>query len=90
MSDDNITRIIDAVAERKDEPHFSRLVPYSEVSSEKNAYNLSVSTYIESEDTRPKINIKELNAQIEEIVAREATLREEINAIIREIEGVDE
>lgn len=86
MSDENIARIITAVTERNDEPHFSRLVPYSEVSSDKNAYNLSVSTYVESEDTREKIDIKQLNAQIEEIVVREATLRAEIDAIIKEIE----
>ena len=33
-----------------------------------------------------KINIKKLNAEIDEIVAREATLRAEIDAIIKEIE----
>ena len=41
---------------------------------------------MEAEDTREKIDIKKLNAEIEEIVAREATLRAEINAIIKEIE----
>ena len=38
-------------------------------------------------DTREKIDIRKLNAEIEEIVAREATLRAEIDAIIKEIEG---
>ena len=52
-----------------------------------NAYNLSVSTYVEPEDTREKIDIIQLNAEIKEIVAREAELREEIDRIIAEIEG---
>ena len=49
-------------------------------------YNLSVSTYVEQEDTREKIDIVTLNAEIEKIVAREQVLREEIDKIIAEIE----
>ena len=50
-------------------------------------YNLSVSTYVEQEDTREVIDIVKLNAEIEQIVAREQVLREEIDKIIAEIEG---
>ena len=50
-------------------------------------YNLSVSTYVEAADTREKVDIKKLNAEITEIVAREQSLRDEINRIIAEIEG---
>lgn len=48
--------------------------------------NLSVSTYVEAEDAREKINIVKLNAEIEGIVAREQILRDEIAKIIVEIE----
>jgi len=48
---------------------------------------LSVSTYVEAEDTREKIDIVKLNAEIREIVAREQVLRAEIDKIIAEIEG---
>ena len=87
LSEENISRIVSAVAERKDVEHFCRLVPNEEVGSEENAYNLSVSTYVEAEDTREKVDIVKLNAEIAEIVAREETLRSEINAIIAEIEA---
>ena len=53
---------------------------------EENEYNLSVSTYVEKEDTREKIDIVELNKEIDEIVAREQVLRDEIAKIIAEIE----
>ena len=86
LSDDNIRRIVSAVAERRDEQHFARLVPNDEVGSKQNNYNLSVSTYVEQEDTREKIDIVKLNAEIAEIVAREQKLREEIDRIIGEIE----
>ena len=87
LSEENIRRIVSAVAQRKDEQYFSRLVPGKEVGSKQNNYNLSVSTYVEQEDTREKIDIVKLNAEIAEIVAREQVLREEIDKIIREIEG---
>ena len=85
----NIENIVNAVAERKSVPHFCQLVPNSVVGSKENAYNLSVSTYVEAEDTREKVDINDLNAEIAEIVAREAVLRAEIDKIIAEIE-VDE
>lgn len=47
---------------------------------------MSVSSYIETEDTRPKTDIKELNERIRRIVARENELRTEIEKIIAELE----
>jgi len=47
---------------------------------------LSVSTYVELGDIREVIDIKALNKEIAEIVAREQVLREEIDRIIAEIE----
>lgn len=46
-----------------------------------NGYNLSVSSYVEAEDSRPKTDIKELNARIVRIVEHENRLRAEIDAI---------
>jgi len=48
---------------------------------------LSVSSYVEQEDTREVINITELNTEIERIVSRSDVLRREIDAIVAEIEG---
>jgi type I restriction enzyme M protein len=84
LTQENIETILNAFIERKDIEHFSRLVPNSEIAEQD--YNLSVSTYVEQEDTREKIDIVALNAEIEKIVAREQTLREEIDKIIAEIE----
>lgn len=80
----NMDRIVETFAERAEETHFSHLASYEEIAE--NDYNLSVSTYVEAEDTREKIDIVKLNAEIEEIVAREQVLREEIAKIIAEIE----
>ena len=86
LSEENIENILKIFAERKEEiAHISKIVSNQEIAE--NDYNLSVSTYIEKADTREKIDIKVLNQQIKEIVAREDILRKEIDRIIQEIEG---
>ena len=80
-----ISRIVDEFVSRADVDHFARCVPYEEVAQ--NEYNLSVSTYVQPEDTREVIDIVKLNAEIEQIVAREQVLRDEIAKIIGEIEN---
>ena len=76
---------METFAKRVEEAHFSHLASYEEIAE--NDYNLSVSTYVEAEDTREVIDITKLNAEIEEIVLREAELRDAIRNIIEEIEG---
>ena len=85
LRDKNIENILKMFTDRADIAHKTRLVQNAEIAE--NDYNLSVSTYIEKEDTRQVIDIKALNKEIAEIVAREQVLREEIDKIIAEIEG---
>ena len=85
LTPENINKIVDTFAQRAEEAHFSHLVEYSEV--QENDYNLSVSTYVEAKDTREKIDIVKLNAEIAQIVARENKLRAAIDQIVAEIEG---
>ena len=85
LTEDNLQKIVSAFARREEIKHFSHVASYEEIAE--NDYNLSVSTYVEAEDTREIIDIKKLNAEIEEIVLREAELRDAIRNIIEEIEG---
>jgi type I restriction enzyme M protein len=84
LSQANIDKIVNAYIGRKDIPYFTKLAPNEEIKN--NDYNLSVSTYVEQEDTREKIDIVALNAEIKKIVEKEQKLREEIDKIISEIE----
>ena len=84
LTQENIDNIVNCFANRTETKHFSHLATYEEI--EENDYNLSVSTYVEAEDTRENIDIVKLNAEIKEIVAREETLRKAIDEIIAEIE----
>ena len=85
LTPENIQRIVDTFAKREEVAHFSHLAKYDEITE--NDYNLSVSTYVEAEDTREAVDIEKLNAEIEEIVKREDALRKAIRQIIAEIEG---
>lgn len=84
LTDANIENILRYFTERKDVDYTAKVVDNSAIGTE-NDYNLSVSTYVQKEDTREKIDIDELNKQIDEIVAREEVLRNEIKKIIGEI-----
>lgn len=83
LTDENIEKILQYYSDRKDVDYCVRLVPNSEIAEQ--GYILSVSTYIEPEDTRPPIDSKKINAELKEIVAREQELREKINKIIERI-----
>ncbi len=88
LTTENIDTIVDYYAKKKEKEHRTHNATYEEVVD--NDYNLSVSTYVEAEDTSEKIDIKVLNKEIEEIVKREDELRREISRIISEIEVDDE
>ena len=84
LTDKHIKKILEYFTNRTDIDYISKLVPNSEIAEQE--YNLSVSTYVEQEDTREVIDIVELNKEIARIVERENVLRAEIDKIISEIE----
>ena len=84
LTQENIQHVLDRYTARENVQYISRLVPNTEVAD--NGYNLSVSSYVEKEDTREKVDIVALNAEIERIVKREQELRDEIDRIIAELE----
>ena len=81
----NQQKVLDAFTAREDVAHFATLVDHATIAE--NNYNISVSSYVEAEDTREVIDIGALNAQIARIVARQAVLRTEIDAIVADLEG---
>lgn len=84
LEEKNIKAIVDEFRNREEKEYFSRYVDIEEIVE--NEYNLSVSTYVEKEDTREKIDIKVLNKEIEETVAKIDKLRASIDRIVKELE----
>lgn len=83
LEEKNIETIVNEFRDRKEVEYFSRYVDIAEI--EENDYNLSVSTYVEKEDTREKIDIKVLNKEIAENVRKINELRASIDEIVREL-----
>lgn len=83
LTEKNIQNILTVYRERTNKKYYATMVPKDKVAE--NNYNLSVSSYVEQEDTGEKVDIVKLNAEIKEIVEREEVLRAEINKIIQEI-----
>ena len=83
LTEENIEKILDSVEKKENEDYFSSMVAQEKVAEAD--YNLSVSTYVEKEDTREKIDIDVLNKEIAETVAKIDHLRAEIDKIVEEL-----
>ena len=85
LSDAHRQKVLQAYVERKEVPHFARLVPNEAIAD--NDYNIAVSSYVEQENTTEAVDIEQLNARIADIVAKQHKLRTAIDAIVAELEG---
>ncbi|NUQ11206.1 MAG: type I restriction-modification system subunit M [Gemmatimonadaceae bacterium] len=85
LTEANRQKILDAFTARQDIPHFARLVENSAIAGK--GYNISVSSWVEQEDTSEKIDIRALNANIGRIVVRQQQLRTAIDAIVADLEA---
>ena len=68
---------------RQDEQYLAKLVKNDDILA--NDCNLSVSSYVEQKDTREVINISEVNAKLETLVAEGNELNQKIASIIEEL-----
>ena len=84
LSEANRQKILDAFVARADDDNFAHVVQNGDLSA--NGYNISVSSYVEQEDTSEAVDITALNAEIAQIVARQQELREQIDAIVADLE----
>lgn len=84
LSEENRQKILDSFVDRQNIDYFAKVAAYEDVVA--NDYNLSVSSYVEAEDTQEVIDITKLNADIAKIVARQSELRTEIDAIVADLE----
>lgn len=85
LLDEHIEQIMAVFDSKANVDHFAQSVPFEKVAG--NDYNLSVSSYVEAEDTREVVDIAQLNTELKTTVAKITQLRAEIDAIVAEIEG---
>jgi type I restriction enzyme M protein len=87
LQKNNQTKILDALIARENVDHFVAVKTLDEIAAKD--YLLSVSAYVQTEDTREVIDIAKLNAEITEIVARQASLRKSIDEIVAGLEDTN-
>lgn len=72
-------RIVSLYQNREEVQYFTALKSHEDIVA--NDYNLSVSSYVEQEDTREVIDIDALNDELEDVVAKVNDLRNKVGAI---------
>ncbi|MCG7387861.1 type I restriction-modification system subunit M [Pantoea sp. ACRSB] len=85
LTEAHIEQIIQVFDSKADIEHLAKSMPLEAVVA--SDYNLSVSSYVEAKDTREIVDITELNAELKITVSKIDQLRNEIDAIVAEIEG---
>ena len=85
LTEQHIEQIMQVFDGKDNVDHFAQSVPFEKI--KENDYNLSVSGYVEAKNTREVINISKLNAELKVTVAKIDQLRNDIDAIVEEIEG---
>lgn len=83
LTADNQQRILNVFKERKEEPYFSVLVANDDILQ--NDSNLSVSSYVEQEDTREVIDINEVNNTLQMLIAEGNELNKKIDEIVNHL-----
>ena len=84
LSEENINNIINLLKDRKSVENKSYLATYDEV--KENDYNISVNSYLKSNNEDNVIDIEEVNKKLTEIVPRQQQIRTELDEIIKELE----
>lgn len=84
LSDENINNIVGLLKDRKSVENKSYLATYDEV--KENDYNISVNSYLKTNENEVKIDIEEVNRKLAEIVPRQQKIRKELEEIIKELE----
>jgi len=83
LTDKHIEMIMEMFDSKQDVEHLAKSIDNDKVAE--NDYNLSVSEYVATKDTRKKINIVELNEEVSEKVIKINALRGKIDLLINDI-----
>ena len=83
LTDENIDRIFKLYTDRKTVKYKARLVPYEEIV--RNAYNLSVTTYVDTTPPAPPKDLKAITARVEAATKETDKCRAAVAKILKEL-----
>ena len=81
LMDEDIDRIVDAYAERKDIDKFCHIASIQEI--EDNDYNLNISRYVDNFEEEELVDIAAVKAELEEISQRKKAAIDKVNATMK-------
>ncbi|WCP66941.1 type I restriction-modification system subunit M [Vibrio tubiashii] len=87
LTSEHIDKIMEMFDNKRDIEYVASSIALDDI--EKNEYNLSVSAYVDPQDTREVIDINKLNEELKTTVENIDKLRAEIGAIVAEIETAE-
>ena len=85
LSDENINNIVNLLKDRVSVDNKAYLATYNEI--KENDYNISVNSYLKTNNGKVEIDIEEVNKKLADIVPRQQQIRNELEEIIRELES---
>lgn len=85
MTDKHIDKVMEMFDSKEEIAHVATSIDNTKIAE--NDYNLSVSSYVEVQDNREKVDIVKLNKEVSKTVEIINRLRADIDAIINEIEA---
>jgi type I restriction enzyme M protein len=88
LTDEHVAQIMAVFDSKANVDHFASSVSHADIAA--NDYNLSVSSYVEAKDTREVVDIAQIKAQLKTTIAKIDQLRQDIDAIVAEIEGEEQ
>ena len=83
LSEENIKKIIDTYANRKEIDKYSKLVSLDEI--KENEYNLNITRYVDTFEEEEEIDINAVNAELQELNKQIAETEKEIAEMIKEL-----
>jgi type I restriction enzyme M protein len=84
LREEDISKIINWMIIRDTDPFNTALVHNDAIKL--NNYLLTVTSYVQSDDTREKVNIKSINETILRVVTQQNLLRKKVNEIVEEVD----
>ncbi|WP_412032105.1 type I restriction-modification system subunit M [Malacoplasma muris] len=83
LSQENINKIVDAYANKKEIEKYSRLVNLDEI--KENEYNLNITRYVDTFEEEEEIDIEAVNRELKELNLKIAETEKEIEEMIKEL-----
>ena len=85
LNEDNQQTILDLYFNHEAVEHQAETVSKDDIAAKD--YALSVNSYVEKEDTREKVDITQLNADIARVCTEQEELRARVNEIVAELDS---